>query len=247
MSSQIITVGEFDTIRVPVPIDYVPAGTRVKDIKFKFENYPRHQLPGGAVEDVSALLEGQIVAAIPANLPLSERNISFARGVNPVTERIPQGMRAMTIQVDATSSVEGWAGSGAIVDVLLVEKNVTAVIAEKVRILSAERKVAPVEGEGAPNVPRTITILVTQEQCLAINTAVPRGRLSLALRALADDEDWQGKTYSTERLLAGSNGSEKKAKVEGVVSVNGKPAFALTDGKWVATEILPDGFSGGRK
>lgn len=77
------------------------------------------------------------------------------------------------MRVDATSSVEGWAGSGSLVDVLLIQKDRTTVVAEKVKVLSSERSSSPVEGGASPSVPSTATLLVTQEQCLAINTAIP--------------------------------------------------------------------------
>ena len=44
---------------------------------------------------------------------------------------------------------------------VLVEQSQTTVIAEKVKVLSAERSVTPVEGSEAPSVPSTITLLVT--------------------------------------------------------------------------------------
>lgn len=65
---------------------------------------------------------------------------------------------------------------------ILIQRDKTTVIAEGVKILSSERSVSPVEGNAAPNVPSTATILVTQEQCLAINTAVSLGRLSFSLK-----------------------------------------------------------------
>jgi Flp pilus assembly protein CpaB len=241
-----VVVGEYDIVRLPVPAAPVPAGTRVKQIQFRYVPFPKHQVPTGALTSVEPVLEGVSIAALPANLPLFRENFSLVSGSqNPVIEQIPQGMRAMTVRVDATAAVEGWAGSGAIVDVLLLEKDRTTVVAEKVKILSAERSVAPVDGAAAPSVPSTVTLLVTQEQCLAINTATPRGKLAFALRSLQDEDSWSDTVYTAERLKGGRSTRDTRATISGYVSVDGeakREAFALADGKWVKTQVVPEGF-----
>jgi len=245
-----IVVGEFDTVSLPVPSVFVPAGTKVKDIRVRNVTFPSHQVPSGALTSVREHLEAVTLAPLPANLPLFKENFSLLGAAkNPVIERIPAGMRAMTIRVDATSSVEGWAGSGAVVDMLLVEKDRTTVVAEKVKVLSAERSVFPVEGAAAPNVPSTVTVLVTQEQCLAINTAIPRGKLAFALRSGSDEENWSDTVYTAERLTGGVT-VETKEGVSGFVSVEdagGTSSFALANGKWVRASVIPEGFFAARR
>lgn len=240
-------VTDFDNVQLLVPVEPVPAGTKVKDIKLKKVSYPKHQLPAGALTSVDVFSESVVIAPLPANLPLFEQNFSHVGYIaNPVLEKIPPGMRAMTIRVDATAAVEGWAGSGSIVDIVLVEKDKSSIVAEKVRILSAERSVAPVEGQAAPTVPTTVTLLVTQEQCLAINTAIPLGKIAFALRSTRDEEAWSDPEF-TAADLQGRQALEnvKGGSVNGVVSFKGddkQRSFALTDGKWVKTEVLPEGF-----
>ena len=237
-------VPQFDLVSIPVPIEPVPAGTRLKDIKLKMQPFPSHQLPPGALKELGGYLEMVSVAALPANLPIYANNFSLNASSNPVIDRIPEGMRAITVKVDATSAVEGWAGSGTVIDVLLVEKDKTSVIAEKVKILSAERSVAPVEGQASPSVPSTVTLLVTQAQCLAINTAIPLGRIAFALRSANDETTWTAKSFTSENLK-GANTRSKPSSISGFVSVKGidhDKAFAFSDGKWVRTEVVPEGF-----
>lgn len=240
-------VAEFDTVSVPVPLNTVPTGTKVSDITLKFVAYPREQLPEDALLNLDKYLDAYTTAPLPGNLPIFSTNLSKTQSSNPVVERIPQGMRAMTISVDATSSVEGWAGSGAMVDVLLVQKDLTTVIAEKVKILSAERSVVPVEGANAPNVPRTVTLLVTQDQCLAINTAIPLGKIAFALRGTQDSDSWNDAQYSADQLRR--SGAlvaieQRKSNVTGYVRLKGddSKSFALSDGKWIKAETMPEGF-----
>ena len=246
---QSIVVAEFDTVTIPVPSKPVPAGVRGKDILFKYISFPKQQIPVGAIIDVSTITDATANTALPAELPLFEVNFSKGAHVsNPVIERIPPGMRAMTIRVDATTAVEGWAGSGALVDVLLITKEQTKVVAEKVRILSAERSVAPIEGAGTPSVPTTVTVLVTQEQCLAINTAIPMGKIAFALRSTQDEAAWNDAVYTAERLKGSQVASDtKRPTVSGFLRVKNdhsknKQQFAFIDGRWIKADSVPTGF-----
>ena len=243
----VAVVAEFDTIKIPVPAKLVPMGTKVKDIKFKYVSFPKHQIPQGALTDLSGMQEAIALTKLPANLPVFDVNFSFtAYPQNPVVDKIPQGMRAMTIRVDATSAVEGWAGSGSLVDVLLVQKHKTSVIAEKVKILSQERSTAPVASEKSPNIPSTVTLLVTQKQCLAINTAIPLGRIAFALRSANDEANWEENIFSPDNLKGRPIGNKKEV-IKAIVSVkgtNGKDdkIFALSGDKWIKSNTIPKGF-----
>ncbi len=239
-----ILVGQFDTVELPVPLSPVAIGVAINDIEFKKVKFPKHQVPENAITELE-LLSGAITAApLPASLPLFQENFTYVTQMkNPVIERIPQGMRAMTIKVDATSSVEGWAGSGSLVDVLLITNNQTSVVAEKVKILSAERSVAPVEGTALPNVPTTVTLLVTQSQCLRINMAIPLGKIAFALRNSSDESTWNTDSFTAERL---NNPLEhQKRHISGFVTIAGKKEnkrYALSNDRWVMTDAVPEGF-----
>lgn len=242
-------VPEFNAVEVPVPVRPVPAGTFVRDIKTKMEKFPDHQVPRGALRDLRLMGESVTLVALPGGLPIMEANIgSSDEATNPILGRIPPGMRAMTVKVDATSAVEGWARSGSVVDVLLVEKTKTTVVAERVRIISAERSLSPMgasRGSGTSSgVPSTVTLLVTQEQCLAINTAVPLGKIAFALRSSKDDEQWRDTHFSSDDLSQ-SKKPIGKARVGGVVTFGSgeeRKQYALVDGDWIPADAVPRGF-----
>jgi len=240
-----ITVAQYDTIEVPVPVKPVEAGTSIGKISFQTVSYPRHQVPERVVTDVTTLAGAVTIAPLPANLPLFRENFSFTDpNSNPVEKQIPPAMRAMTLRVDATSAVEGWAGSGAVVDVLLVTPNQTSVIAERVKVLSAERSTAPVGASDAPMVPSTVTILVTQEQCLAINMAIPLGKIAFALRNGDDVEPWTDPMLAAEKLKRAPKVAADGGKITGFISVKGDTKqFALRDGVWVKADTLSPEFS----
>ena len=243
-------VAEFNLVEVPVPEHPVKAGTFVRDIPVRMEKFPQHQLPLGTVRDLELLQESRALVDFPGGLPMLHTNLGTGtEGSNPVVDRIPPGMRAMTVRVDATSSVEGWARSGSIVDVLLTEKDKTTVVAELVKILSSERSTSTSDLEPNRAVPSTVTLLVTQEQCLAINTAIPLGRISLVLRSPKDEEIWRKKYLSARDLPSGEK-APPKSSVKGVISFSsgeGNKNFALVDGQWIPADDVPVGFLVGSK
>lgn len=237
-------VSDYDAVKVPVPREVVPVGTQLRKVSFDIVSYPKNQLPVGAVTELTSVLDFETAAVLPAQLPIFQANLrSPGQSSNQVVDKIPPGMRAMTVSVDATTSVEGWAAAGSLVDVLLIKEDKTTVVAEKVKILSAERSTVPVEGNSAPSVPSTITLLVTQEQCLAINTAIPLGRIAFALRSAHDDQNWSEQTYTASSL--NKRGASGDVSVSGYVVVKGDGkarSYALSEGKWIAADTKPSGF-----
>jgi pilus assembly protein CpaB len=239
-------VPEFNVVEVPVPDRPVGAGVTMRDVPIRLEKFPEHQLPQGVVRDAGRVRDAVTLVALPGGLPILDVNLgSPDEASNPLVGRIPPGMRAMTVRVDATSAVEGWARSGSVVDVLLVEKNKTTVVAEQVKIISTERSLsAAVSLDTSAAIPSTVTLLVTQEQCLAINTAVAVGKIAFALRSSADADKWRDSDFDANDL-SGSSGKKAPAKVEGVISFgagSNKRNYALVDGKWLPSDSMPTGF-----
>lgn len=233
-------------VEIPVAESDIPAGTPVSEIRFVNISLPESEIPIGALRSLSGLASKRAASTLAAGVPLLETSFSEDnRPENPVVDSIPPGMRAMTIKVDATSAVEGWAGSGSIVDVLLVEKDRTSVIAEKVKVLSAERSVSPVDGRSSPSVPSTVTLLTTQEQCLAINTAIPLGRIAFALRSAKDEDRWLNTSFSRERFRGVSAQERPLEQVTGYAALKGanSKVYALSGGRWTKTDVFPEGFA----
>lgn len=239
-------VPEFNVVEVPVPDRPVGAGVSMRDVPVRLEKFPEHQLPRGVVRDIGRVRDSVTLVALPGGLPILDVNVGAGdEAANPLVGRIPPGMRAMTVRVDVTSAVEGWARSGSIVDVLLVEKNGTKVVAERVKIISTERSLSgAVSLDTAAAIPNTVTLLVTQEQCLAINTAVAVGKIAFALRSGSDGERWRDSAFDAADL-SDREGKDRKPKVEGVMSVGRggeQRRYALVEGKWIPADSMPAGF-----
>ena len=90
---------------------------------------------------------------------------------------------------------------------------------------------------------------MTQEQCLAINTAVPLGRIAFALRSSKDEDSWRDTHFSSDDLSPVKK-QTAKARIDGVVAFgrgDKRRQYALVDGEWIATDTLPEGFLLGAK
>jgi Flp pilus assembly protein CpaB len=233
-----VVVGSFDAVDVFVPVGPVARGTQLEKVHFKKIRYPSHQVPSGAIEDPTKYLTYFATVPLPAGLPIDPQNLSPVRmGSNPVAEKIPTGMRAMTVKVDPTSLVNGWAGPGSLVDVALLTPERSQVIAERIRILSTEKFVAQVDGAPAEGLPSTATILVDQAQALAISAALPHGKLMFLLRNVRDEGAWTRREFNIGQFEQPVVSRDFK----GFISVKEGASFALEDEGWVPVMQAPTG------
>ena len=103
------------------------------------------------------------------------------------------------------------------------------------KILSAERSIEPVSTATTPDVPSTVTLLVTQDQALAISAAVTAGKITFALRSNNDEQRWLRASFKKDEL-GGKPKTQVKPKVKGYVNMGKKGKFTLFDGKWIKNE-----------
>ena len=228
---------EIKMVDVLVPIqDIEPA-------LFKKESRPQIGVSGRVVRDFEEITGHYSRSLIVAGQPLYRDYITNVRPTNAITANIPEGYRAVTISVDARSSVEGWARPGAKVDIVWASKirgqpGVT-VIVQNARILSAERQIDAKTQPGMP-VPSTVTLLVSASDAAKIQLASTTGALSLNLRG--DNDVGKGTSGSsiTVQDLLGQGGNQEsgpapQASVEGTVRMRGADGkmqvFVLRNGK----------------
>lgn len=185
---------ETKELLLPVPLHQVAAGSSLADVEFVYVPWPSGKNVDAYIRDVGPFKKYHTRERLQAYVPVaSAALVATATDTNAVVERIPEGMRAITVKVDAESAVEGWAQSGSHIDVLVIRqlpdgdnRFETKVIAENVRILSAGRSVKT--SPDAPQTPATVTLLVDQADALRIKTAANLGKLTFSLRGVGDTE-----------------------------------------------------------
>jgi pilus assembly protein CpaB len=192
-SQQVNTTPMVQMVDVLVPLRDIKAGSELDPSLFAVESRPETGVPSKVIKSIENIRGKFAALDIEGGRPLVLDLVTDQRPSTTLQTRIPAGFRAVTIRVDVTSSVEGWARPGAKVDVTWIGtkqgESVAKTIVEAAEILSYQGQ-TKVDGNGAEqiNSPSTVTLLVTKDDSLKIQLAQSTGRLSLTLRRDKDIE-----------------------------------------------------------
>ena len=231
-----------DTVMLSVPARNIAKGERIVGKDFTVIKWHKDRLLPEHIIDIKDY-EGTTSTTttfLPKYMPVLRSAISNTLDMNAVVEGIPESMRAITVKVDAESAVEGWARSGNYVDVIVIKESrlggpEAKVIAENVKILSAGRVAQGSTAYASSQLPATITVLVTQEDALKIKTAASIGKLTFALRGVADDTPVTAYNMNQKSLLGAK--SEERAKIKGYAKGPDGRKYVLTEkGGWEVTD-----------
>ena len=223
---------------VLVPVKAIEAGALLDATMFRKETRPKIGLSPRSVKSFEEIKGHYARSMIAPDSPLSGDYLTQVRPNSAITASIPEGYRAVTIRVDATSSVEGWARAGASVDLVWTSnvrgKQAVTIIVQNAKILSAERQVDPNTAPGAP-VPSTVTLLVTAPDAAKVQLATSAGSLSLNLRGDNDIGKGQATGSITLDDLYGTQEAKSPEKREGSVRIRKSDGsydeLVLQDGK----------------
>ena len=130
----------------------------------------------------------------------------YPDGFGPaVAQRLRPGLRAITVALEGTGAVHGFASAGSLVDVLFRARRqsgtnrpeTTVTLLENVEVLAIDNNSVP--GSRTAKDPKAVTLAVTSEQARALKIAEGNGIFSLSLRSPNDpsrDEDGGATTLS---------------------------------------------------
>lgn len=230
-----------EMVRVLIPLRSIRVGDPLEPALFRRESRPKATVAGDVIGDFAEIAGMFAKVQISAGRPITIEQISASRPSSLITSDIPEGYRAVTIRVDVTSSVEGWARAGAFVDVVWTSriqgKPAVIVIVQNAKILSAERvrEVKEQAGAGGP-VPNTVTLLVTAAEAQKIQLAQHNGSLSLQLRGESSKGkiDAEMAPLTIDDLLGIRHSPQQREDIKGTVRLRGD------DGKW-ETWVYKDG------
>lgn len=225
---------EVKMLDVLVPIQDIEAGATLEPAMFRRESRPQISVSKGTLKDFEQLKGQYARSLVVKGQPLHENYITAIKPTTALSATIPPGFRAVTIRVDATSSVEGWARPGSIVDIMwnTSVKGVAAVqvIVENAKVISAERQIQQQQQAGAP-VPNTVTLLVTLEDAQKISLASTTGTLSLVLRGDNDQTASTGDRTVTLADITGEKGPIGSRKNAGTLEIGGVKYIVHEDGR----------------
>ena len=237
-------------VEVLVPIQSLEPGVKLEPSMFRRESRPKQGLSRRVVRDYEEIKGTYARSLIAADAPLLSDYITTSRPTSVITPEIPDGYRAVTIRVDAQSSVEGWARPGARVDIVWTTQNkgrqAVITVVQNAKVLSAEQLTQSQVEQAGKNVsiPGTVTLLVTAQDAKKIQLAKTTGTLNLTLRGDNDPgKSEMGGQITYEDLLGATTAAEEvDANIQGTIKIGGVE-YKLVDGKMVLSSELGKGRS----
>jgi pilus assembly protein CpaB len=226
---------EIRMVDVLIPIRNIEAGVALEPSMFRREPRPQVGVSSRVIQDFERIKGHFARSLIIPGQPLHEDYITNVKPASVITPRIPEGFRAVTIRVDARSSVEGWARPGSRVDVhwssiIRGEQAVTTIV-ENAEVLSAERQVDSNYAAGSA-VPSTVTLLVSADDSKRIQLASNTGSLSLSLRGDYDTGKGSRSGSLTVRDLLGQAPAAKtESTCQGTMRIGAEEFCVRPGGK----------------
>ncbi len=203
-------------------------GYELKEGDLRWQEWPKKSVFPGAIvrkekQRVGDVLKGRLARNVSKGEPLMKSVLLGEAGGNFVSASLEPGMRALAIEVSASSMVAGFIGPGDYVDVLLTYKDsvrtedddpqvqtmiqlnlnklATETILQNIKILAVDQQAKRSE-DGKIKVGKTITLAVSAQDAERLSLAKQMGSLTLSLRGVGDDvivsKEWE--TISDARL-----------------------------------------------
>lgn len=185
-----------ETAKVLVAIAEITPGTPLNEANVKFQDWPKDQVPEGAVTHPDEFQErGLKTFTVPGEIIMLAK--LGEKGVFSASTSIPDGMRVITVPVDLTMSSSGLILPGDLVDVLVTfqyrdrrrgiatMKIKTALEAVKVFATDSVRDAVAADTRGEVKA-KNISLLVTPDEANVLKLAEMKGKLHIALRPKTD-------------------------------------------------------------
>lgn len=193
-----ITASPMQQIVMLAPKSAIAQGVKLTPDLFREIYVGRDMAPEGAVREFQSVEGYYARVDLPAGTPLVMANLQNTPLQQGIQKQLPEGYRAITLQVNTTSGVEGWATPGARVDVLMTYRDSndgqykTRLAVENATVISYNGSAVNMKAGAIDLNPvhysdsATVTLAVPFESALKISTARAMGTLSLILRNTGD-------------------------------------------------------------
>src|SRR5437667_10059872 len=184
-----------DIVRIVAAAKDVPTGKRLELPDVKLIAIDRKDLPKGAFQKTSDVVDRTVVVPIFASEAVLSSKLAGKGSGEGLTALIEPGTRAVSVQVNEISGVSGFIQPGTRVDVLFTRTfsngdAATTTILQNIKVVAYGRQLdasAKLESRDTTR-PTVATLLVTQEEAQKVVLAQQRGRIQLVLRNGLDDK-----------------------------------------------------------
>jgi len=191
-----------ETVQVVAASHELPVGRRLTVADLKLADVARKDLPAGYISKLSDAAERAVLFPLGSNELVLESKLAPKQGGEGLIAIIEPGKRAVTVQVNETIGVAGFAQPGNKVDVLFTRSlpdgdGAAITVLQNVTVLAYGRNLQRPQqkpGEPAPAAAATsgpqatVTLLVTPDEAARLALATQRGKIQLALRNPLDTQ-----------------------------------------------------------
>lgn len=198
----------------------LPAGTLIKENLLTWQSWPDEQPhPTYLVknkDDETRIFGAVVRRGISAGQPITTGRVIKSGDRGFLAAVLRPGYRAVSLRINATSSIAGLIFPGDRVDIILTHsvanggpsRRVSETVLTNVRILAIDQKTD--DQENAPKVGKNATFEVTPKQAEMLSVLSDLGKLSLSLRSLAKDEAELQRLANSDDPLAETNAEKGK-------------------------------------
>lgn len=216
-----------------IPRQEIPPGTLLSAAMFKIENRPAAQLVDAALTTYEEITGYYSKTILLSDQPITSSYVTAKPPTSAITANIPEGYRAVTIRVNDTKSMVGWAQPGSAIDVTWITKSrgapCIAVLVQNALILSVDREVVPNTHPDRP-IPTTFTLRVSEEDAANILLAESSGELGVTLRGDGNGKASKPIHNCVADLPGGPIPKKPDDKNDGTLTIEGKK-FRIVNGK----------------
>ncbi len=206
----------FDTVPVLVAEAPLEFGDVLTPELLKIVDMPEDAIPEGTYSSLNALfvdpdLKTVVLRRMSANEMVLSQNISGPGARGSLSALVNEGMRAVSVRVDDVTGVAGFVMPSDYVDILFTRDResgrtgdnlVSDVILQNVRVLGIDQNLN--EDSSLPDIVKTVTLEVTNEEAQKLQLAMGSGRLSLTLRSAGDQSVDPTKSVHQSAIVSGS-------------------------------------------
>jgi pilus assembly protein CpaB len=182
-------------------------GTAIEAADIEAASWPAESAPKGTFTNVKDLIGRTVVSLVAMNAPVLDGSLAPAGSPPGLQALVPEGMRAVTLEVNESSGVAGLLVQGARVDVISTlrrgDQTVARTIVENVKVTAVGSRLVRDPRESGENAVRTVTLVMSPKNAEAIELASTNGRPRLVLRGTADNSPTASPGVSLEELVGG--------------------------------------------
>ena len=211
-------------VEIVVAAVNLPKYSRIGQQHIRVIRVEADQVPEGALRDQSRAVARVTRETIMAGQPLVDSRLYGVGEMPTLSEQLPPGYRAVTIEIENSRALGGVLVPESVVDILLtvggdhpeLRGGQTLTLVERVRVLATDQQRFKAEERLGQNL-RSVTVAVRPRDANKLTLAQQHGRLSLALRSAAGDDQLaigSSNAVDLQTLLGLQNLPNQRRKVQ---------------------------------